>query len=631
METIDNFVSKKVDDLCNHLRIFYNYVTVKREGFLVPISKNEILNVQSVYKTINERMVDFIISSVYNCQNFKLKGDEYRIKTTSQNIENKFENINIEGKTIKKILDYVTYCSNSILQLSDDTFKNNYKEIIKFVAENKREFENFDLENELSKMALQSIFHISLAFLDWLELDVLTQLELDCAIEFILTKQMYTRYKQLYNNHEKYLKNKIENEYDFKLKFDGLCKEVYNLYKRYDIFVSQELCVKVSSHVLCLSNYKNLDKTFSKLIVKPLVKKMDTSDLVLTENHEYFTKKINVLEPTLFSIQDILTNQFSPQSVFISEEKLKMHPPNIQDKTTRFDLKYHWGQRKLLLSEILFLTKVLNTKDEDRTVVYVGSAKGTHIKILVDMFPNLKFELYDPNDYDDILYSIPNIKIYQQYFTDEDAKKYTNQNIIFISDIRTVPENIDKANEKFVYDFQSEVMKNQDMQKRWVEIINPYYSMLKFKCPYPELGKPLLYKYIKGEVFKQVWAPITSTETRLLIKQKDNYTLQDYDIIKHERQLAYFNLVRQYDFSNEKVDFLDNLTLKDIWKNVAINVSVFNLDFYLELKVLNSYFTKFFKTQADIQTYQNNISYITSILNVNKQTKNPAIEFYFSK
>lgn len=628
METIDNFVSKKVDDICNHLRIFYNYITVKREGFLTPISKNQKLDEQSVYKTINERMVNFIISSIYNCQNFKLKGNEYSIKITSQNIENKLENI--EGNAIKQILDYVTYCSNSILQLSNDTFKNNYKEIINFVAENKREFENFDLENELSKMALQSIFHISLAFLDWLELDVLTQLELDCTIEFILTKQMYRRYLELYRQHENYLKNKLETEYDFKLKFERLCKDVYNLYKRYGIFVSQELCVKVSTHVLCLSNYKNLDKTFPKLIVKPLVKKMDKSNL-LNENHEYFTKKINVLEPTLSSVQNILTNQSSPQSVFISEDKLKMHPPNVQDKTTRFDLKYHWGQRKLLLSEILFLTKVLDTKNEERIVVYVGSAKGTHIKILVEMFPNLKFELYDPNDYDDILYIIPNIKIYQQYFTDEDAKKYTNKDVIFISDIRTVPANMKQATEKNMYDFQSEVLKNQDMQKKWVEIINPYYSMLKFRCPYPEVGKPLLYKYIKGEVFKQVWAPVTSAETRLLIKQKDNYTLQDYDIIKHERQLAYFNLSRQYDFSNEKVDFLGNITLKDIWKDVAINIGVFNLDFYLELTVLKSYFTKFFKVESTLQTYQNNISYITSILNVNKQTKYPAIEFYFSK
>jgi hypothetical protein len=272
METIDNFVSKKVDDICNHLRIFYNYISVKREGFLVPISKNETLNEQSVYKTINERMVNFIISSVYNCQSFKLKGNGYNIKITSQTIENKLENI--EGNAIKQILDYVTYCANSILQLSDDTFKNNYKEIVKFVAENKREFESFDLDNELSKMALQSIFHISLAFLDWLELDVLTQLELDCAVEFILTKQIYKRYLELFSKHENYLKNKLENDGDFKLKFDLLCKDVYNLYKRYGIFVSQELCVKVSTHVLCLSNYKNLDKTFPKLIVKPLVKKM---------------------------------------------------------------------------------------------------------------------------------------------------------------------------------------------------------------------------------------------------------------------------------------------------------------------------------------------------------------------
>jgi hypothetical protein len=214
METIDNFVSKKIDDICNHMRIFYNYITVKREGFLIPISKNEKLDENSVYKTINERMVNFIISSVYNCQNFKLKGDEYRIKTIPQNVENKLENI--EGNATKQILDYVTYCANSILQLSDDTFKNNYKEIINFVAENKREFENFDLENELSKMALQSIFHITLAFLDWLELDILSDLDIDYAVEFILTKYMYDKYKKIFYKHQELLEEKKKEIKDVK-------------------------------------------------------------------------------------------------------------------------------------------------------------------------------------------------------------------------------------------------------------------------------------------------------------------------------------------------------------------------------------------------------------------------------
>lgn len=54
----------------------------------------------------------------------------------------------------------------------------------------------------------------------------------------------------------------------------------------------------------------------------------------------------------------------------------------------------HWGQLKLLLGEIEFLTPYMGV--EDLCVVYMGSAPGHHIKVLVDMMPKTwKWELYD--------------------------------------------------------------------------------------------------------------------------------------------------------------------------------------------------------------------------------------------
>lgn len=54
----------------------------------------------------------------------------------------------------------------------------------------------------------------------------------------------------------------------------------------------------------------------------------------------------------------------------------------------------HWGQRKLLLSEIEFLTHYAREGD---VVLYAGAAPGNHVRFLAEnMFPRLRFILVDP-------------------------------------------------------------------------------------------------------------------------------------------------------------------------------------------------------------------------------------------
>ncbi len=50
----------------------------------------------------------------------------------------------------------------------------------------------------------------------------------------------------------------------------------------------------------------------------------------------------------------------------------------------------HWGQRKLLMHEIEFLTKHLGT-EQRAVLVYAGAAPGTHISLLSDLFPSVVF------------------------------------------------------------------------------------------------------------------------------------------------------------------------------------------------------------------------------------------------
>lgn len=92
----------------------------------------------------------------------------------------------------------------------------------------------------------------------------------------------------------------------------------------------------------------------------------------------------------------------------------------------------HNGQRKLLLSEIQFLSFYSSINDT-QLVIYIGSAPGQHLSILSHMFPNLKFLLIDPN------YQIINSKIIYVYqninVIEQNNKNIHNlNNVEFLSD-----------------------------------------------------------------------------------------------------------------------------------------------------------------------------------------------------
>jgi hypothetical protein len=128
------------------------------------------------------------------------------------------------------------------------------------------------------------------------------------------------------------------------------------------------------------------------------------------------------------------------------------YPSNVEYKPRRPDddrSTVHFGQRKLHLSEIEFLTNFCKELDEyveyslkkassDVVLIYAGAAPGIHISKLSDMFPFIKFVLIDPADFH--VKETERIQIIQEYFTDQMArelkKEYTNQTILFISDIR---------------------------------------------------------------------------------------------------------------------------------------------------------------------------------------------------
>jgi|SRR5579862_1029264 len=208
----------------------------------------------------------------------------------------------------------------------------------------------------------------------------------------------------------------------------------------------------------------------------------------------------------------------------------------------------HWGQRKLFISELEFLS--LYSKPGD-LVVYAGAAPGTHTNFLSELFPNLSFFLVDPSPF--IAKETNKIKIRQDFFTDETCKESLkmNKSILFISDIRTGdPYKLSNI------EVEKSIKNDMEMQKNWVKLLKPKASMLKFRLPW-EAGKT---SYLDGKIFFPVWGRETTTECRLIT------TLEDlekgeilYDNKKYEEQMFYFNRVTRVQYYDHPFDFYEGL------------------------------------------------------------------------
>lgn len=148
-----------------------------------------------------------------------------------------------------------------------------------------------------------------------------------------------------------------------------------------------------------------------------------------------------------------------------------------------------WGQRKLLLSEISTISKIKTIDPSVKTIVYVGAGPGNHIKFLSSLYKEYKFILYDPVGFV-FKDNIPNVETHAECFTDEIAKKYATADsspapILFISDIRlrTDSKTPDPEPCAFIEKYFS-LMKDNELQERWIRIINPRMASLKFRLPW---------------------------------------------------------------------------------------------------------------------------------------------------
>jgi hypothetical protein len=348
------------------------------------------------------------------------------------------------------------------------------------------------------------------------------------------------------------------------------------------------------------------------------------------------------------NFNNILVDDF-PECPYVAAKK-KNRAKDLPDDLKNLEYNtVHWGQRKLCLSEIEFLTEyVKDNKDIKYLVLYPGSARGDHIPLLHKYFnihSDVEFHLYDPAPFcneltSDLRYKInihKDSKLPLGFFTDEIAEIYKNEysdkyHILFISDIRLPPSDVKKEDTFYSEKFQDNVAEDMLKQKTWVEMINPVSSMLKLCFPYESDS---IVKYFDGNIHNQCWAPSTSTERRLIITNKNKIknisdtmsatqsllgrehpktVYKEYIPIKYEKQCAYFNIYqRMLDISNIDIDFNKEINVKgkfkDIWNDYKIFIGA---DCYIETLII--YKLIFYLNKDSIEITVNDIKkYIDQI------------------
>lgn len=201
----------------------------------------------------------------------------------------------------------------------------------------------------------------------------------------------------------------------------------------------------------------------------------------------------------------------------------------------------HNGQLKLLLSTMYFFHHYVKPS-KNTIVIYAGAAHGYNIGI--NIYPKFikKWILIDPaSKWDPRLSRRSDVEIIKDFFNDAMAeelrKKYSEAipetSLVFISDIRLDPDD------------ESVTRDNAD-QIRWVKILRPDSYCLKSRFCYSYCDNngcryDLTNNYLSGDLVIQPYAPLSSTESRLMKTNYKRIILKDYDCNEYESRFFTFN------------------------------------------------------------------------------------------
>ena len=291
----------------------------------------------------------------------------------------------------------------------------------------------------------------------------------------------------------------------------------------------------------------NTDTELKKRLTKSVDLKKEINPYKLNSLEEeekkiaekYYDKKIPIENCSLFF------EQLKERTKYLNDEKRNSDFLRVKCSIP------HIGQRKLLMTEVWFLSKYnlqnIKKRKNPPVMVYPGAAQGLHIMYLAKLFPNVEFHLYDMTRYDynlrDNNIRPKNVTLHQQLFLDEEStfwaeKRKNGREIYLVSDIRALSKSDNTIEKK-----ENVVNVDNLLQYKWIEEIRPVSAMIKWRIPFTN-GESFRYKYLDGEILLQPWGGVSTTETRLIVECPPKNKPYKYRTIKntiYEEKLAAFN------------------------------------------------------------------------------------------
>jgi len=263
---------------------------------------------------------------------------------------------------------------------------------------------------------------------------------------------------------------------------------------------------------------------------------------------------------------------------------------NYNERARDFQPRCHWGQMKLLMSEIQFLNHVALDKSinhKKTLITYAGAAGGEHLEYLYSIYPDYDWLLIDPGSFSKAAANHPRrgaVKIRNEFFLDSTIKTIPSgyETYLFISDIR-----VDTKEEL--------VMKDMIKQAEWSMMMNAKHSLFKFRLPYTNENDDNLIKlpidhtsynydkklmkcpkekagkneimYLDGILNLQIFPPIHSTELRLITsRNKDgSYPFKIYNYKDIEDKLFFYNNVLRMNYRvTDDLAEINDIPLKEL-------------------------------------------------------------------
>jgi hypothetical protein len=205
-------------------------------------------------------------------------------------------------------------------------------------------------------------------------------------------------------------------------------------------------------------------------------------------------------------------------------------------------LAQQWGERKLMLLELEFLTQY--AVRPGTVVIYANCAPATRMPYLSSLFPHVQFVLVDPVPLDFDESQLPNVSVKQQQFDDALATEFAAtaqseaKTLLFIANATSDSPNgylAGAGDDSGYVDEAAFTMEKMTAQAHWHRLLNSAKSLLKFTLPWTDDKT----KYLDGDIVLPIWSGPTSTETRLV----PNGNYRDWSHRHYEEQLMHYNNV----------------------------------------------------------------------------------------